>query len=220
MTEKRFGEECAKCLPLTMRSERDPKNDTKHALAFRCVITANFASGAHAGPIRTLETPFSTGTDNVDRWVKANLDACAQKTRAQTAEGSALRKRHELGFWGVSGKDAALLFDLDCPSYRKSIDGAPKLAALREAYRPELGTVLCCLFRDADGIENHEDWVSWAEDLGYFSDGPANATTRAERIEEIRQAMRDFEACRRAYFFLRSVFGSQYYRLAELARQI
>lgn len=215
MTEERFGVECAKCLPLSVQSERDPKNDTKHALAFRCVVTANFASGAHAGPIRTFETPFTTGKANVDRWVKANLDACAQKTREQTADGADIRKRHELGFWGVSGKDAALLFAL--PSYRNSIDGAPKLAALRESYRPEFGTVLWCLFRDADGIEGYEDWVLWAEDLGYFSD---QTVTRAHRVEQVRKAMRDFEACRKAYFFLRSVFGSRFERLVELSREV
>ena len=219
MTVERFGEECAKMLPLTLRSERDPSRDTKHALSYRCTIEANFASGAHAGPIRTFETPYSTGLGNVDRRVKANLDSCAAATRGQTSFGARSREAHGLGFWGVSSKDAALLFNPECPSYRLSIDGAPKLAALRETYRPDLGSVLWSLFRDADGIEEHEDWVSWADELGYFSRSMSNEAT-PHRIAQIRNAMASFEACRKAHFFLRSVFGQSYERLMSLSREV
>lgn len=213
MTVGRFGEECAKMLPLSMRSERDPSRDTKQALAYRCTITANFASGAHAGPIRTFAAPYSTGLGNVDRWIKENLDSCAAATRAQTAPS------HGLGFWGVSSKDAALLFNPECPNYQRSIDGAPKLAALRETYRPSLGEVLWAVFRDADGIEDYEDWVSWADDLGYFSRSIPNEA-RPYRIARIREAMASFEACRKAHFFLRAIFGQSYERLMSLSREV
>lgn len=207
MTEKRFGLEAIRaCLALApngatlqLLSERNPKGDTTNAMAFRCIVSTNG---------RTHETPFTTGKGNVDAWCAKNIPTCLRQARK--------------GLIGrtITDRDAALLLGPEAlPSYRNSIDGAPKLAALREAYRPSLGTVLWALFRDADGIEDHEDWVSWADDLGYLCDGTEGKTS-AERIEAARQAMRDFEACRKAYFFLRSVFGSHFDRLMKLSREV
>lgn len=208
MTVERFGEECIRAsltnMPaeskatLHLQTKRDPKNDTRNALAYRCVLSCHG---------RAFETPFTTGKGNVDRWIKAHL------TEARHAAAR--------GQWTclISSKDAALLFDPECPSYRRSIDGALKLAALHETYRPDLGSVLWSVFRDADGIEEHEDWVSWADDLGYFVESPGQ--TRCDRLAHIRSAMASFEACRRAHFFLRSVFGrSSYNYLMGLSREV
>jgi len=208
MTEERFGIEAIRaCLALApngatpqLQSERNPKGDTKLAMAYRCIVSANG---------RTHETPFTTGKGNVDAWCAKNIPTCLRQARK--------------GLIGrtITDRDAALLLGPEAlSSYQNSLDGAPKLAALREAYRPELGTVLWALFRNADGIEDHEDWVSWAEDLGYFSEGPGSLKTRAERIAQVRKAMHDFEACRKSYFFLRSVFGSHFDRLMELSREV
>lgn len=205
MTEERFRLEAIRAYlalalngaTLQLLSERAPQNDTKNAMAYRCIVSANG---------RTHETTFSQGKGNVDAWCAKNIPTCLRQARK--------------GLIGrtITDRDAALLLGPEAlPSYRNSLDGAPKLAALRETYRPSLGTVLWALFRDADGIEDHEDWVSWAEDLGFFSDG---RETSAQSIALVRKAMHDFEACRKSYFFLRSVFGSYYERLMELSREI
>lgn len=94
-----------------------------------------------------------------------------------------------------------------------SLHDAEYLARIHGAYMPSTVDVLAALLMDAASVQDCEDWIEWAEEMGALGESRNGA-------EELRTLRESYHTCHKAARALRRAFGSDYPKALEAAQSL